>query len=276
MELRDHVAIVTGAGRGIGWGVATAFARSGARVCVADVNDDDIARAVDGMRQAGAEAVGHHLDVADPDAFAEVVAKIAERWGRVDTLVHCAIHMPLAPLREVDVASWRRQLAVGLDALYYGVRAVRPHFERQGAGHVIGVASGSSVRGYHDEVAYCAIKHGQEGFVKALALEREPAMAVNTMGPGRPVKPTRMTWDELESLPEEAKSGWTDPAELGRAFVWLAAQPPERFRGLRFDAGPIVDALDRHGDDFAFEVERVTLYPDDFRARMSWMESYRA
>lgn len=274
VEHSGQVVLVTGAGRGIGWGVASAFARAGARVAVTDVNEADIARAVDDIARHGGEAVGRRLDVADGDAIERIVAEIVARWGRIDTLVHCAVYMPLAPLSEVDPASWRRQFAVGLDALYHGVRAVRPHMERQGGGHVIGVASGSSVRGYHHEVAYCAIKHAQEGFVKALALETRPLLAVNTVGPGRPVKPTRMTWQELEALPEETRAAWADPTELGRAFVWLAAQPPGRFSGLRFDAGPIVDALDEGGADFDFAVERVTLYPDDFRARREWMDAY--
>jgi hypothetical protein len=85
-----------------------------------------------------------------------------------------------------------------------------------------------------------------------------------------------MTWAEMEALPEDVKADWADPADLGRAFVWLASQPPARFSGLRFDAGPIVDAIDAHGPYFAFEVERVTKYPEDFRARQAWMEGYGA
>ena len=266
--------LVTGAGRGLGWGVARAFARAGARVCATDIDEAGIARALDAIDEDGGEAFGLPLDVADPEAIGRTVDEVIARWGRIDALVHCAILMPLAPLNEVDPDSWRRQFAVGIDALYHGVRAVRPHMERQGGGHVIGVASGSSVRGYHHEVAYCAVKHAQEGFVKALALEARPTLAINTVGPGRRIKPTRMTWEELEALPAEATADWADPAELGRAFVWLVSQPPARFTGLRFDAGPIVDALDAHGPYFAFEPERVTMYPDDFRERRAWMEGY--
>jgi hypothetical protein len=75
-------------------------------------------------------------------------------------------------------------------------------------------------------------------------------------------------------LPAEQKAGWADPAELGRAFAWLAAQPPERFSGLRFDAGPIVDTIAAEGYDFAFAPEKVTLYVDDFVARQQWYATY--
>ncbi|MFU8888959.1 MAG: hypothetical protein ACNA8N_10205 [Trueperaceae bacterium] len=70
------------------------------------------------------------------------------------------------------------------------------------------------------------------------------------------------------------RAGWADPTELGRAFVWLACQPPGRFNGLRFDAGPILDTIAREGPDFAFAPEKVTLFPDDLRAREAWRAAY--
>ncbi len=145
----------------------------------------------------------------------------------------------------------------------------------QGGGHIIGIASGSSVRGYKDEVAYCTAKHAQEGFMKALALEAAPFnIALNTIGPGRPIKTTRVTWAELDALPAAEKARWADPVELGQAWVWLAAQPPQRFSGFRFDAGPIVDAIAAEGFGFAFAPEKVTLYVDDFVARRQWQANY--
>ena len=127
------------------------------------------------------------------------------------------------------------------------------------------------MRGYADEVAYCAMKHAQEGFVKALALEAgSRRIAANTVGPGKPIKPTRMTWAEAERVPAEERARWADLTELGRAFVWLARQPVERFSGLRFDAGPIADTLGREGPDFDVTAEKVSLYPDDWRERLAW------
>ena len=112
--------------------------------------------------------------------------------------------------------------------------------------------------------------------MKALALEAAPyRIAINSLGPGKPVKPTRITWAELDALPAEAKAGWADPAELGAGFVWLACQPPERFSGYRFDAGIIADTLAREGADFEFEPHKVTLYPEDFVARQAWYANYQ-
>jgi hypothetical protein len=94
------------------------------------------------------------------------------------------------------------------------------------------------------------------------------------MGPGKPIKPTRLTWEEMDALPSETTATWVDPLLLGGAFVWLLSQPPKQFCGLRFDAGPIVDAIAEDGFEFEVTPERVTLYPDDFKERLEWMESY--
>jgi hypothetical protein len=83
-----------------------------------------------------------------------------------------------------------------------------------------------------------------------------------------------MTWAESEQAPAEVRATWTDPVRLGRAYVWLARQPPSRINGYRLDAATIVATLDREGEDFTFAPEKVTLYPDDFRARTEWYENY--
>jgi NAD(P)-dependent dehydrogenase (short-subunit alcohol dehydrogenase family) len=275
MNLVGKVALVTGAGQGFGWGIANALARAGARVVVNDLRAGEAERTVVDIQAAGGEALAAPFDVADRPAFETAVERTLDRWGRVDVLVHAAIYMPLTPFEALDGPEWRRQLDVGLSGLFHGAKAVWPAMVRQGGGHIITVASGSSLRGYTEEVAYCTIKHGVEGFTKALALEAEGrAIAINTMGPGALIKPTRMGWEELHSLPLETTATWADPIDLGRAFVWPATQPPERFSGLRFDAGPIVATLDREGPDFPFDAESVTSYPEDLRSRQAWRASY--
>src|SRR5437870_360307 len=162
---------------------------------------------------------------------------------------------------------WRAGLRNGHQR--WGARALR-------RGIIIGVASGSSVRGYKEEVAYCTVKHGVEGFVKALSLEAKAHnIAINTIGPGARIKPTRITWAEHDTATEELRASWADPVELGRAWVWLAAQRPSRFSGYRFDAAKIIETMAREGGDFEFAVEKVTLYPEDFRARQDWYRDYK-
>jgi 3-oxoacyl-[acyl-carrier protein] reductase len=275
MTLRDRVALVTGGARGLGWGIARAFGLAGARVCVTDIHDEELARCATDLTADGTEFQTYRSDVADLADCERLVKRIVHRWKRLDVVVHNAIYMPLITFDATTPTEWSRQLAVGLDGLFNCTRAVWPQMKAQGGGHIIAIASGSSLRGYRQEIAYCTIKHGVEGFVKSLSLEAAAHnIAVNTIGPGARIKPTRVTWAEHDHAPAELRATWADPVELGRAWVWLAAQPPGRFNGYRFDAAPLVDTLAREGDDFEFAPEKVTLYPDDFRARQAWYRTY--
>lgn len=271
----DSVVLVTGAARGLGWGIARAFGQAGTRVAITDINNAELERSAADLSSDGTVHLTFRSDVSDLADCQEVVDAIVARWGRLDVIVHNAIYMPLLRFEDTTPEAWRRQLSIGLDGLFNLTHAAWNQLRSQGGGHVIGIASGSSVRGFKEEIAYCAIKHGVEGFVKALSFEAsEHDIAINTVGPGAPIKPTRMTWDEYEQVPEAERGQWTDPTRLGRAFVWLAAQPPSRLNGYRLDAGTIVDTLEREGPDFDLTPEKITLYPDDFRVRKEWYEHY--
>lgn len=275
MLLEGKVALVTGAGRGLGWGIARALGRAGAKVCVSDITDDELARSVADLQADGTEVLSLHLDVSDLPAFRAAVGQVVARWGRLDVMVQNAVYMPLIRFEDTSPELWWRQLHISLGGLFNATRTVWDVMKAQGGGHIMGIASGSSVRGYKDEVTYCTGKHGQEGFVKALALEAVPYnIALNTIGPGKPIKTTDVTWEQLDAMSAEQKASWADPVELGKAFVWLASQPPSRFSGLRFDAGPIADTIAAEGYDFEFAPEKVTLYVDDSMTRLAWQANY--
>lgn len=275
MLLDGKVALVTGAGRGFGAGIARALGRAGAQVCVSDIDAAELAQSAADLESDGSAALALPLDVSDLAACEAAVAQTVARWGRLDVVVHAAIYMPLIRFEQTSPEVWWRQIHVGLGGLYNLARAAWPTMKAQGGGHIMGIASGSSVRGYHDEVAYCTIKHGQEGFVKALSIEAAPDnIAINTLGPGKPIKTTRITRAELAALPAAQKAAWADPVALGSAFVWLAAQPPARFSGLRFDAGSLADTIAAEGYDFDFAPEKVTRYADEFVERQRWYATY--
>ena len=270
-RLSGKVALVTGAARGLGWGIARALGRNGAKVCLTDINQDELARAERDLRSDGTELLVRPLDVADLSAWHALVAEVAGQWGRLDVVVQNAVYMPLVRFDDLTPDDWQRQINVSVGGLYNATYAAWDLMKRQGGGHIMGVASGSSVRGYVDEVAYCTGKHAQEGFMKALALEAAPhRIALNSIGPGAPIKTTRITWAELDAMSEEEKAKWADPVALGDAWAWLATQPPERFSGLRFDAGPVINTIKAEGWDFEFAPEKVTLYVQDFVARQKW------
>ncbi len=273
--LKNKVALVTGAGRGLGAGIARALGKGGATVWATDIAADELERTADELRADGSRGHVQVMDAADATAWSETTQRIHDEAGRLDIVVHAAMIMPLIPFEETADEFWWRQFQINFGGFYHGVRAAWPLMKAQGGGHIVGIASGSSVRGYAHEVAYCSGKHALEGFVKALAFEAAPyKIALNTVGPGKPIKPTDLTRTAFEQLPPAERSRWVDPAILGEAFVWLAAQPPARFSGLRFDAGVIADTIAAEGFDFAFAPEKVTLYVDDFNTRVEWQRQH--
>jgi NAD(P)-dependent dehydrogenase (short-subunit alcohol dehydrogenase family) len=267
--LEGKVAWVTGAGRGFGAGIARGLALAGTRVAISDVDAAELDVTADTIRATGGTVLARVVDVTDFRAMQAMADDLVACWERLDMIVNNAAIMPLVPFEQHTPEFWQRMIGVNLTGVYHGVRAAWPHLVAKGGGHCVAIASGASVRGFRDEVAYCAAKHAVEGFTKALAMEAEPFnIAVNTMGPGKRIKPTSITRAQEAAIPAEERNQWTDPLLLAPAFAWLAAQPPSRFTGLRFDAGPLADTIAAEGYDFAVAPEKVTLYVDDFKQRL--------
>jgi 3-hydroxybutyrate dehydrogenase len=266
-----RVVVVTGAARGFGEGIARGFALAGARVALFDVEAAELEITRAEIERSGGEAIPYIVDVSDFAQVQSAIDDVVKRWRRLDVIVNNAAIMPLVPFADLSPELWRKMIDIDLNGVFNGVKAAWPHMVRQGFGHCMAIASGSSVRGFVDETAYCAAKHGIEGFAKALAMEAEPhGIAFNTMGPGKRIKPTSVTRAEFAAWPPEEQAKWTEPIELAPAFVWLAMQPPARYTGLRFDAGPVADTLAAEGFYFTFAPHKVTVYPDDFEARQAF------
>src|SRR5574341_2211198 len=110
----NRVALVTGAARGLGWGIARAFGLAGARVCVTDINDDELARCARDLAADGTDAETYRSDVADLSTCKSVVKRVVDRWGRLDVVVHNAIYMPLITFEATTPDEWSRQIEVGI------------------------------------------------------------------------------------------------------------------------------------------------------------------
>ena len=268
---KGQVVLITGAGRGLGWGIAKAFASTGAKVCATDVNLDELQMGTKEISNCGGTVTSCHLDVADAKEFNQVVTNIVNKWGRLDVLVHTAAVMPLISFENTSYESWWWELNISLGGLFNGAKASWEIMKSQGRGHIIGVASGASYRGHINEIAYCVGKHGQEGFIKSLASEAgNHNIAVNTISPGKSIKPTGITRQTATDMSKDITTGWADPANLGRAFVWLSNQEPTQYNGLSFSAGSLVDTIDSEGWDFEFTPEKVTPRTEDMIARLQW------
>ena len=154
--LANRVAWVTGAGRGFGAGIARGLAQAGARVCITDIGADELAATAAEIRGDSGEVMVQVTDVTDASAMQATAAAIVAQWGRLDVVVNNAAVMPLVPFTQHTPDFWRKMIDVNLTGVYHGVWAAWPHMVRQGGGHCIAIASGASVRGFVDEVAYCA------------------------------------------------------------------------------------------------------------------------
>ncbi len=273
--LTGKVALVTGAGRGLGFGIARGLAQAGAYVCITDIVEDELSQAAQEIADDGGEVLPIVADVGIYKQMESVVERVVAQWDRLDALVNNAGRIHFVSFTETSPALWQNTIDVNLTGVYNGVKAVWEQMIRQGGGHCVTIASGASVRGFVDEVSYCAAKHGIEGFTKALAMEGEPFnIAVNTMGPGKLIKPTGFTRAKAAALSPEEKAAWVDPLTLAPAFVWLFSQVPGRFSGQRFDAGPVADAVLAEGYNFEFTPEKVTLYIDEFVERLNQRKSW--
>jgi len=267
--------MVSGAGRGLGAGIAQGLARAGARVAICDINETELAQTAAEIGADGLDSLSLHADASSFQAMDDAVTRTVRYWGRLDIMICNAAIMPLTSFSQTTPDLWRQILDVNLGGVYNGVKAAWQQMCEQGSGHCMAIASGASLRGFKDEVAYCAAKHGIEGFTKALAIEAEAAhIAINTVGPGKLIKPTSISREQASEMDPKQTEGWVDPITLAPAFVWLASQPPSRFTGLRFDAGPLADTIAAEGYDFAFAPEKATLYVDDFKARTTERRSW--
>jgi 3-oxoacyl-[acyl-carrier protein] reductase len=212
LELPDRVAIVTGAARGIGFAIAERLSRAGARVVVADVDEEGAAAAVERLREAGGKAVGAVADVTRPDEVAAMVERALEDSGGLDILVNNAgITGRDAPLWETDDEEWGRVLGLNLTATFYCCRAAVPHMRERRSGAIVNVASISGKEGNPNMIPYSVSKAGVICLTKALAREViHDGVRVNCVAPGVIETPL------LEQLQPEAIEYMRSKVPLGR------------------------------------------------------------
>lgn len=224
------VAVVTGAAQGLGRAIAQALAADGWRVGAMDV---DGAGVVSLASSVGKHILPIEVDLTDADATEAAMTRVQNELGDVSYLVHNAAILIPEPFEKVTLATWNATLNVGLQAAFLLATSAWPGMKAAGSGRIVFVTSRSGIEGFADETAYCAAKHGLEGFMKALALEAEgTGVAVSTITPGMFMN-TPMS---DRNYTDDAKAKWVDPSELAPAFTYLGALTGNRHNGERLDA----------------------------------------
>jgi 3-oxoacyl-[acyl-carrier protein] reductase len=184
-ELSGRVAIVTGAGRNIGRGIALALAEGGAAVVVnARANHAEAQRVVDQIAQSGGKAIALIADVADGSAVDKMVAAAVAHFGRIDLLINNAAVRAEQAFEEMTLQQWHAVTAVILDGAFNCVHACLPHLRRSGAGAVVNIGGVSAHVGAAGRAHVVTAKAGLVGLTRALAHELAPDIRVNTVTPG--------------------------------------------------------------------------------------------
>ncbi|HEY8449089.1 MAG TPA: beta-ketoacyl-ACP reductase [Bacillota bacterium] len=184
MRVQDKVAIVTGAGSGIGRAIALRLAAEGARVVAADINEDGARETVAQIEQAGGRALAVRCNVADTAEARDLVEHTASTWGTVDILVNNAGITRDAILPKMTEAMWDAVLDVNLKSLYNCTRPALRYMKAQRSGRIVSISS-RAYMGNYGQANYASTKGGVVGFTRALALEVGPyGINVNAIAPG--------------------------------------------------------------------------------------------
>lgn len=230
LDLSGRTAIVTGAGMGIGLGIARRLHEAGANLVIADLDllaAEDAAEALQALRAHSALAV--HSDISDPASVERIVHDGVELFGAIDILVNNAGIYPMVPLGELDLKTFQRVIAVNLTGLFLCTKAVSAQMIAQGkGGRIINV---TSIDALHPSMVglapYDASKHGAWGFTKNVALElAQHEISVNAIAPGGIMTPgtgemNKADLEGFESMIPMARMG--NPDDIARVALFLAS-----------------------------------------------------
>lgn len=185
-RFEGKVALITGAGSGIGEAIAKQLAAEGAGVVLADIDGDGLDRVRADIDGAGGAVRTQHLDVSDAAAHQAVVRFAEEKFGALHLAVNNAgIGGPSAPVGEYPLEGWHQVMNVNLNGVFYGLREQIPALLRAGGGAIVNMASILGSVGFANASAYVAAKHGLVGLTKVAAMEyAEKGVRVNAVGPG--------------------------------------------------------------------------------------------
>jgi NADP-dependent 3-hydroxy acid dehydrogenase YdfG len=220
--LLGQVAVVTGAGRGIGHATAMALAREGVTVVLAARTRQQLAATAAEIRETGGAALAIPTDVTQDAAVEAMVEQAIAELGRLDILVTAAGVASFGPVSGTKPTDWDGMLAVNLRAVMVTCRAVLPIMIRQRRGTIINVASVAAQRAIPGAAVYTATKAGVVGFSRVLAEElRSEGVRVGVLVPGAVDTPL---WDAIPGSPD--RSRMLRPADVARAAVLMASLPP--------------------------------------------------
>jgi NAD(P)-dependent dehydrogenase (short-subunit alcohol dehydrogenase family) len=258
MLLKEKVAVITGAGRGIGRAIALAYVQEGAQVVLAARSVEALQETQAEIARLGGTGIVLPTDISDPDAIEALVTQTLAHFGRIDILVNnSGIGGPSAPLWEIAPSEWEETFKVNVTGTYLCCRAFLPHMIKQRAGCIVIIGSMTGKRPLLNRTPYAASKMALVGLARTLAWETGPYnIRVNVISPG-PVEGKRIEWvirtqAEAKGISvDEARQQFTSGSPLGQlvaasdvadAAVFLASDKAKAITGedLNVSAGNVM------------------------------------
>jgi NAD(P)-dependent dehydrogenase (short-subunit alcohol dehydrogenase family) len=243
--LLNRVAIITGAGTGIGLGIARVMAERGAKVVVADLDANAGQQAMDELRDLGTDAIYLYTDVSDITSVENMVQAAIIAFGSIDILVNNVGITYRQPFEELTPETWAEVINVNLTSMLYCVRACYPHLQESSHAAVVNITSVNAYRTIKGMGAYPATKAGIIGLTRSLALDLAPRVRVNAVAPGVILTETWVSQmqdvdaamaDRIRYIPRKRVG---TPEDIGKAVAFLVSDDADFITGtvLRVDGG---------------------------------------
>jgi len=226
MRLQDKVAIITGAGRGIGQATAVKFATEGAKVVVCDLTSEWIEETVEMCKETRGDAFGYVADVRDVQALRNMVDATVAKWGRVDCLVNNAGIVMDAQIKNMTEEQFDKVIEINLKGVYNCTKAVVDTMLKQQSGVILNASSIVGLHGNFGQTNYAASKFGLRGLHETLVQEyRGSGVRLTLVSPG----PTDTSvWDPFDPDRREgfiARSAMLKPEDVAEAILFVATRP---------------------------------------------------
>ena len=226
-SLQGKVALVTGAGSGLGEATALAFARAGCAVVCVDIHAQAAQRVSQNLGQYDVGSLALACDVSNAEQVFRAVQMVSARFGRLDIVVNCAAIDHTLSVDEMTIEQWNRVIDVNLNGPFLFAKAVWPLMCKQQSGHIINIASTAATRAWANAAAYHASKWGLVGFGRALGVEGRPdGIRVTTIIPGG-MKTHFFDRFVEQGIPMPEERNLQDPATVANVIVFAAQVPPE-------------------------------------------------
>lgn len=245
-SLEGKIALVTGASYGIGFAIASAYAKAGATIVFNDINQELVDKGVQSYKEIGIDAHGYVCDVTNEESVQELVAKVKEDVGVIDILVNNAGIIRRVPMLEMSAADFRKVIDVDLNAPFIVSKAVIPGMIEKGHGKIINICSMMSELGRETVSAYAAAKGGLKMLTRNICSEYgEHNIQCNGIGPGyiatpqtEPLRKPGVPFNDF-IISKTPAARWGTPEDLQGPAVFLASDASDFVNGhvLYVDGG---------------------------------------